>query len=375
MKKKLFAIILTVIFSISVFALTYVSVSSATYVQDGDWKYEKISNNPSEYYIAGYTGTASAIRIPALFQTKPVTKINNNTFINKLSITYVEIPATVKTIGMNSFYGCSSLETVNIPKSVTEIGANAFYGCASLTNLSFSADTALTVIPRNCFSSCSLLTQVIIPQGVTTISARAFYDCPMLTDVTINPSVTEIGEKAFDGCANMRILGWNDTYAQQYAQENNIPFVSLGDNPYPVVTSEITTSPNTVPTVSTSSPDEIVPTMPTTPDEPGSVPTTSYDVVPSTPTNTTVITTVTETTTTPGQVYLIGDSDLSGNITVKDATIIQKYAAGLSRLDRTQLFLANCDGSGGVNVKDATQIQKHCAGFKNILFVGTEVVF
>ena len=171
----------------------------------------------------------------------------------------------------------------------------------------------------------------------------------------------------------MRIHGWEGTYAQEYAQLNSIPFVSLGENPYPVITT--TSADEIVPTSSkgqeiiptTSSMDEVIPTS-----------TQTIVTVPTTVTQSTtatVPTTSTQSSTTSGQAYFIGDSDLDGKITVKDATIIQKYAAGLARLDRTQLFLANCDGTGGVNVKDATQIQKYCAGFKNIRYVGTEVIF
>ena len=60
-------------------------------------------------------------------------------------------------------------------------------------------------------------------------------------------------------------------------------------------------------------------------------------------------------------VYIIGDVDLNGKISVKDATIIQKYVAQLVKLSHNQLFVANCDGTGGVNVKDATLIQKYVA--------------
>ena len=361
MKKKLIAFKLTVILTLSVFALTLVSVSSATYVEDGDWKFEKPSTNAQEYYIAGYKGTSDQARIPSLFQSKPVTKINNNTFLNNSLLTYVEIPLTVKSIGMNAFYCCTKLESAIISSSVTEIGANAFYGCIALKHIEFSADTSLTEIPRNCFSGCTSLQDATIPKGIKTISDRAFYNCTNLRDIIIIPSVTSISPNAFEGNEKMRILGWNFTYAQQYAEANNIPFISLGDHAiYPTTT---TSADEVVPTTVTvsSSQDELIPTT-ITASEPITISNNTTATVPS-------------STTVPGTVYIIGDADLSGKVTVKDATAIQKYAADLAPLNREQLFLSNCDGVGGVNVKDATQIQKYCADFKNILFVGTEVIF
>lgn len=58
----------------------------------------------------------------------------------------------------------------------------------------------------------------------------------------------------------------------------------------------------------------------------------------------------------------VGDTDLSGNITVKDATAIQKHLASLVTLTDTALLLADTDRSGGVTIKDATAIQKWVAG-------------
>ena len=63
-----------------------------------------------------------------------------------------------------------------------------------------------------------------------------------------------------------------------------------------------------------------------------------------------------------GSDLLIGDVDLDGRISVKDATLIQKYAASLESLSVSQLVIADVDISDNVNVKDATMIQKYVAG-------------
>ena len=71
--------------------------------------------------------------------------------------------------------------------------------------------------------------------------------------------------------------------------------------------------------------------------------------------------------------YYIGDSDLDGRITIKDATKIQKHIAKLLTLDDVALVLADANNDAKVSVKDATQIQKFIAGFEGIEFVGSEV--
>lgn len=63
-----------------------------------------------------------------------------------------------------------------------------------------------------------------------------------------------------------------------------------------------------------------------------------------------------------GSDLLIGDVDLDGRISVKDATLIQKYVASLKSLSVSQLVIADVDISDNVNVKDATMIQKKIAG-------------
>ena len=56
---------------------------------------------------------------------------------------------------------------------------------------------------------------------------------------------------------------------------------------------------------------------------------------------------------------LLGDVDSSGNITVMDATCIQKYIANLTTLTPEQIKVADYNGDNSVNVMDATLIQKH----------------
>ena len=60
------------------------------------------------------------------------------------------------------------------------------------------------------------------------------------------------------------------------------------------------------------------------------------------------------------EVLLFGDVDMDGEVTVKDATAIQKGIAELSYLTSVQRYLADPDKTG-VTIKNATNIQKHIA--------------
>lgn len=57
-----------------------------------------------------------------------------------------------------------------------------------------------------------------------------------------------------------------------------------------------------------------------------------------------------------------GDTDLSGYISVTDATLVQKYVAGIEDFDKLQLFNSDVNDDGEISVVDATLIQKYIVG-------------
>jgi type I pullulanase len=78
------------------------------------------------------------------------------------------------------------------------------------------------------------------------------------------------------------------------------------------------------------------------------------------PTTTAPITTAPDTTPK----YRKGDVNRDGNLSIKDATLIQKNIAKLETLDAEQLALADMNGDGTISIKDATKIQRIIAGIE-----------
>ena len=124
-----------------------------------------------------------------------------NTLIRGCNLTSIDIPNSVKSIGVCAFDYCTSLTSITIPNSVTEIGESAFYNCSSLTSVTIP--DSVTTIGEYAFWECSGLTSAIIGNSVTIIGGFAFYNCSGLTSVTIPDSVTTIGMIAFMKCSSL----------------------------------------------------------------------------------------------------------------------------------------------------------------------------
>ena len=147
---------------------------------------------------------------------RPKSILNSSTTITKITI-----PKSVTILGRGVFFSCTSLELINIPNSVTSIGDYAFASCSSLTSIDIP--NSVTNIGYDAFQSCTGLTSINIPNSVTNIGNSAFYDCPGLTSINIPNSVTNIGSYAFYHCTNLTIYCEQGSYADTYANTNNIP--------------------------------------------------------------------------------------------------------------------------------------------------------
>lgn len=159
-----------------------------------------------------------------------VISIGDGAFMYCRKLTSVTLGNGVATVGLQAFSGCSSLASITLPNSVTAIGDYAFYNCKSLTSINIP--DGVKTIGEYAFSNCVLLTDITIPVGITTINRFTFSLCKNLTSVSIPYTVTTIDEYAFKDCNKLSVYGLRGSYAEQYALENQIPFI--GDGGYQV---------------------------------------------------------------------------------------------------------------------------------------------
>ncbi|SCY77315.1 leucine-rich repeat protein [Alkaliphilus peptidifermentans] len=148
--------------------------------------------------------------------------IGNGAFANCTSLESVIIGNGVKTIGEDGFSNCSVLESIIIPDSVTSIESSAFSYCHKLKSITIGK--AVESIGAFTFSICSALESITIPHSVTSIGAYAFSNCSALQRIIIPDSVTNMGNDVFWASPEISIYCYQDSYAYNYANANNIAF-------------------------------------------------------------------------------------------------------------------------------------------------------
>jgi hypothetical protein len=90
------------------------------------WNYDVYGEEDESYVVInGYNGEDSNITIPSILEGYPVTGIAEDTLRETGSITNVDIPGSVTSIGDNAFFDCG-LESVYFHGNPPTLGTGAF---------------------------------------------------------------------------------------------------------------------------------------------------------------------------------------------------------------------------------------------------------
>lgn len=153
---------------------------------------------PDSIVEIGYNAFLRCKSLVDIKLSKNLKVINGGAFDGCISLTEIELPYGLETIGHGVFFECVSLKSIDIPDSVTIISGNAFYRCTSLKEVELS--NGLTQISMLMFANCTSLTSIKLPDSVINIEPSAFENCMSLTNITMN-NVKKVGYQAFSGCA------------------------------------------------------------------------------------------------------------------------------------------------------------------------------
>lgn len=198
-----------------------------TIITIGDWVYSAIDGG-SHLQIEEYIGSGTELVIPRIVNNLMVVSIGDHCFMDNSTVTSVETSSPLWTVGEYAFLNAAALETFICNFALKEIGASAFYGTTSLKNINIE-DSVVTVIRPHTFTD-SGIEQISLPDTCTEIMHDAFSQCHQLTKIVIPESVITIDNDAFKFSENVVIYCYSDSYAHQYAEDNNIPYVLLSDS-------------------------------------------------------------------------------------------------------------------------------------------------
>ncbi len=165
------------------------------------------------FYSSGFT----EIRLP-----DSVEVIGQSAFSHS-KLEYISLGESLKSIESGAF-SHSDLQEIKFPLSLEAIGDLAF-NHTPLLELTLGENVRYIGVAA--FSG-SKLKKVVVNEKLAGIAERLFDDCYELEMIVLPDAVTDIKENAFTGATkNLTIYCNEGSYAETYAQENNIQYTTL----------------------------------------------------------------------------------------------------------------------------------------------------
>lgn len=205
--KKILAIIMTLIISLSIMAKP--NMEQSILLTDTNLEYIILSDSTVEVAKSDSYKQFDTIFIPKYVRiddkTYTVERIGDNAFNGCNGLFYVKLFENVKHIGENAFAGCTSLENVDFCwNSKIVIGDGAFRGCTKLKSIkSLLPTNSVDIAISNCVG-CDHIGGRKKPGEIVGIGNEAFSGCSSLEDLPISNEVASIGRETFAGCKRLK---------------------------------------------------------------------------------------------------------------------------------------------------------------------------
>ena len=308
-----------------------------------------------------------------------VTKIGDGAFYDCTSLTGITIPNGVTEIGDSAFEDCTSLTSITIPDGVTSIGNDAFYGCHNLSDVFYSnSDTEWSNISigsgNDYLASANIhyntssddYSETSRTEADCTTDGVIEYKCPHGYTKTekipayghnfINGICSRCGKNELecfesahpyeDNCDKSWTINKpgaksvSITFSSQTKVEDGYDYIEIYDGKDNLIGSYTGTALASQCITVTGDTVRIRLTSDSSNSYYGfSIDSIDYVAEPN--------------------ALSVGDVNGDGEITILDATCIQKYIAQLEDFTDKQKEVADVNGDGTISVMDSTQIQKY----------------
>lgn len=310
-----------------------------------------------------------------------ISEHNSATHFEQPNLVKVVLPKSCKFIGSDAFLNCTNLKSIDLGGAeIAENEAFVSNACETIT-----LPSTMRIIGDDSFTS-KVLKTVNLNDGLQAIGEGAFFSYGKIKNMTVPASVTHIGVQAIgyyppdpddpfvpsEVIPNFVIYGTSGTEAQTYADRNGIQFNSIASGTTVKGTAKSYLSADDTVTIQLEKSGVAV--YETT------VKGNSTDYSISDVANGTYTMRVSKKShadreytvkvssadvTQNVEIFPIGDVNSDGDISVVDATLVQKYIVGLEKLTDLQKKSAEVNGDGEISVVDATLIQKYIVGLEN----------
>lgn len=170
--------------------------------------YEALSDSTAK--VTGWEHKSTNLSIPSTLKLKgkirKVVAIAPRAFAKdeQGAITDIVLPKYLVEIGEDAFRG-SDIASVEMPNTVKRLGVHAFADCKNLKNVTLSS--SLTLIPMGAFSGCEALEELQVPASVKKIADLAF-EASGLKEMELPMGVEMVGAGAFFNCQQLEKLAF-----------------------------------------------------------------------------------------------------------------------------------------------------------------------
>lgn len=221
MKKRVIALLLSLVLVFSVYPAMGLSVNSAG--SDDSIELPGVSLGGMQSGTTGAcTWTLAGTQLTITGTGAMANYTESSTLPWGTSVTRIVVRNGVTNVGDYALKGCKSLTAISLSASVSQVSATAFVGCSSLKNIVVESTNATYTSVQNSLvrkqDRCLILASCegVIPQdgSVTSIAAGAFSNYEDLPAVTIGKAVTHIEEAAFEGCSSLTDVWYTGTEAE-----------------------------------------------------------------------------------------------------------------------------------------------------------------